>query len=160
MGKRTKRILALLLSLCLCMQYAVAFEGKLCRETVPSPAPRSIRRTPPPQDTTGGQRSRRRTGEGTGETTETTPDSSGDTASGTESDGTQPTGSDSAPTGGGSCQRGILTERAKRRPNPLTRAPKAEPIPTPPGMMPREIPVTPPLLRTPLPAAPGRREHP
>lgn len=99
MGKRTKRILALLLSLCLCMQYAVAFEGSSAGDSSVSSTQVYTEDTAS-QDTTGGQTEpSETTGEGTGETTETTPDSSGDTASGTESDGTQPTGSDSAPTG-------------------------------------------------------------
>ena len=99
MGKRTKRILALLLSLCLCMQYAVAFEGSSAGDSSVSSTQVYTEDTAS-QDTTGGQTEpSETTGEGTGETTETTPDSSGDIASGTESDGTQPTGSDSAPTG-------------------------------------------------------------
>ena len=99
MGKRTKRILALLLSLCLCMQYAVAFEGSSAGDSSVSSTQVYTEDTTS-QDTTGDQTEpSETTGEGTGENTETTPDSSGDTASGTESDGTQPTGSDSAPTG-------------------------------------------------------------
>lgn len=99
MGKRTKRILALLLSLCLCMQYAVAFEGSSAGDSSVSSTQVYTEDTAS-QDTTGDQTEpSETTGEGTGENTETTPDSSGDTASGTESDGTQPTGSDSAPTG-------------------------------------------------------------
>ena len=54
MGKRTKRILALLLSLCLCMQYAVAFEGSSAGDSSVSSTQVYTEDTAS-QDTTGGQ---------------------------------------------------------------------------------------------------------